>query len=53
MGPDSLYCGKRRKILKSLSDLDLGPKMPNIELFRDIFIYYNIFQLYVPRWITF
>ena len=29
MGPDSLYCGKYRKISKSLPDLDIGPTMPN------------------------
>ena len=46
MGPDSLYCGKWRKIWKSRSDLDLDPIMPNFELVRDIFIY-NKFHL--PR----
>ena len=34
MGPDSLYCGKWRKILKSHHDLDLGLMMPNIKLVR-------------------
>ena len=34
MGPDSLHCGKWRKIKKSHHDLDLGPTMPNIELVR-------------------
>ena len=53
MGPDSLYCGKWRKILKSRSDLDLGPTMPNIELVRDIFIYSSVFKFHVPRSITF
>ena len=38
-----------RKISKSHSDLDLGPTMPNIELVRDIFIYYKVFQFHVPR----
>ena len=41
------------KISKSRSDLDLGRTMPNIELVRDIFIYYNVFQFHVPRLITF
>ena len=41
MEPDSLYCGKWRKISKSRLDLDLGPAMPNIELVRVIFIYYK------------
>ena len=40
---DSLYCGKN-SMQKSCSDLDLGPTMPNIELFRDIFIYYNVYS---------
>ena len=37
MGPDSLYCGKWRKISKSRRDLDLGPisYMSNIKLVRD------------------
>ena len=41
-----------RKILKSRSDLDLCPTMPNIELVRDIFIY-NVFKFNIPRSITF
>ena len=49
----SLYWGKWRKISKSRHDLDLAPAMPNIELVRDIFIYYNIIEFHVPRWITF
>ena len=49
MGPDSLYCGKLRKISKSRCDLDLGPAMPNIELVQDIFIYYDVFQFPVAR----
>ena len=46
---------KWRKISKSRPDrdLDLDPTMPIIELVRDIFIYYNIFECYVPRSITF
>ena len=47
MGPDSLYCGKWRKISKSRRDLDFGPKMPSIELVRFIFIYYNVFKFIV------
>ena len=35
--------------IQSRSDLDLCPTMPNIELVRDIFIYYNVFQFHVPR----
>ena len=31
-GPDSLYCGKWRKISKSRSDNDLCPTKPNIKL---------------------
>ena len=37
------------KISKSRPDLDLVPAMPNIELVRDIFIYYNVFKFHVPR----
>ena len=44
MGLDSLYCGKWRKISKSRRDLDLDRTMPNVELVRAIFIYYNILQ---------
>ena len=53
MRPDSLYCGKRRKISKSRRDLDLGPAMPNIELVADIFIYYDVAKFRVHRSITF
>ena len=45
MGLDSLYCGKWRKISKSRRDLDLDRTMPNVELVRAIFIYYNLFQV--------
>ena len=34
-------------------DLDLGLTIPNIELVRAIFIYYNIFKFHVPRSISF
>ena len=44
MGPESWYCSKWRKISKSCRGLDLGPPMPNIELVRVIFIYYNVFM---------
>ena len=44
MGPDILYSGKWRKISKSRDDPDLGPAMPNIELVRDIFIYYDVLK---------
>ena len=53
MGPERLYCSKWRKISKSLCDLDLSPTMPNIELVRNIFIYYNVFKFHVPRSISF
>ena len=53
MGPDSLYCGKWRKISKSHSDLDLDPTMPNIKPVRDIFIYNYMFKFHIPRSITF
>ena len=53
MGPDSVHCSKWRKISKSRHDLDLGPAMPNIELFQDIFMYYNIFKFHDHRYITF
>ena len=53
MGPYSLYCCKWRKISKSRRDLDLGPTMPNIELVRVIFIYFNVFKFQVPRSISF
>ena len=36
-----MYCGKWRKI----SHLDLDLTMPNVELVRAIYIYYNIFKL--------
>ena len=49
----SLYCGKWRKISKSCHDLDLEWAMPNVELIREIFIYYNIFKIQVPRLIIF
>ena len=49
IGPNSLYCGKWRKISKSHRDLDLDPTMPIIEHVRDIFIYYNVFQFHLPR----
>ena len=42
IGLDSLYCGKWRTISKSRHDLDLDRTMPNIELVRAIFIYYNV-----------
>ena len=41
------------KILKSRHDLDLGPGMPNIELVRDIFIYYEVLKFRIHRSITF
>ena len=53
MGPDSLYCGKWRKISMSRCDIDLGPTIPNIELVRVIFTYYNILKFHVPRSIPF
>ena len=55
MGLDSLYCGKWRKNLKSLSnlDLDLDLTIPNIEIHRDIYIYNNVFKFLVPRYVTF
>ena len=53
MGPDSLYCGKWRKISKSRRDLDLGPTMHNIKLVPDIFIYYDVLKLRIHRSITF
>ena len=47
IGLDSLYCGKWRKISKSRRDLDLDRTMPNVELVRAIFIYYNMFKFEV------
>ena len=44
IGLDSLYCGKWRKVSKSRRDLDLDWTMPNVELVRAIFIYYNMFK---------
>ena len=52
MGPNTLYCGKWRKISKSRHDLDLGLTMPSIEVVRVIFIYYNVFKVQVPRSIS-
>ena len=45
IGPDSLYCGKFRNISKSHHDHDLDRTMPNVELIRAIFIYYNNVQV--------
>ena len=53
MGPDSLHCNKWRKISKLRHDLDLGLVMPNIELVRDIFIYYDVLKFRIHRSITF
>ena len=53
MGPDSLHCNKWRKISKLHHDLDLGLAMPNIELVRDIFIYYDVLKFSIHRSITF
>ena len=47
MGLDILYCGKWRKISKSCHDLDLDRTMPNVELVRAIFIYYNMFTFQI------
>ena len=47
IGLDSLYCGKWRKIPKSRHDLDLDQTMPNVELVRAIFKYYNMFKFQV------
>ena len=44
IGLDSLYCGKWRKISKSRHDLDLDRTMPNVELIRAIFKYYNMIK---------
>ena len=46
---DSLYCGKWRKISKSCRDLELDQTVPNVELIRNIFICYNLFEFQVPR----
>ena len=48
-----VFCSKWRKISKLYRDLDLGPTMPNIDLVRDIFIYYNVFKFHVPGSISF
>ena len=53
IGPDSLYCGKWRKISKSHHDLDFDQTMPIIELDRDIFMYYNLFKFHGPKSIIF
>ena len=53
MGPDSLYCSKWSKISKSRHNLDLSVTMPNIEIVRVIFIYYNIFKFHASRSISF
>ena len=45
-GLDSLYCGKWRKM--SHHDLDLDRTMPNLEIVRAIFIYYNMFKWFEP-----
>ena len=49
MGLDSLYCFKWSKISKSCRDLDLDQTMPNVELVRAIFIYYNMFKFQVTQ----
>ena len=41
------------KFTKLRHDLDLGPEMPNIELVRDIFIYYDVLKFCIHRSITF
>ena len=53
IGPHSLYCGKWKKISKSHCDLDLDQTMPNVELIRAIFIYYNMFKFQVDWTIIF
>ena len=44
MGPDSLYCGKWRKISKSCRELDLDLTMPIIELVQDISYYTTMYS---------
>ena len=51
--PDNLYCGKWGKLLNAYSDLDFDPMKLNIELFRAIFIYYNVLQFRVYTSISF
>ena len=46
MRPDSLYCGKWKKISKSRCDLDLCPAMPNIELVQ-IFSYTTLYSNFI------
>ena len=36
--------GDKISVALSRSDLDLGPAMANIELVRDIFIYYDVLK---------
>ena len=45
-------CGEWRKISKSHHDLDLGPTMPQIELVQAIFIYYNVFYVFLLSYRT-
>ena len=40
-------------ISKSCHDIDLGPPMPNIELVRNTFIYYDVLKFCIHRSITF
>ena len=40
-GLDTLHCAKWRNISKSCPDLNFDWTMPNVELVRSIFIYYN------------
>ena len=53
IGPDSLYYGKWRKILKSRRDLDFDWTMPIVKLVRATFIYYNMFKFQVDWTIIF
>ena len=41
------------KISKSRHDLDLDRTMPNVELIRAIFIYYNMFKFEVELFLSY
>ena len=48
MGPDSLYCGKKKEKSPAVT-LTLAWEMPNMELVQDIFMSYTVMQFHVPR----
>ena len=48
-----MYSSRWENHLNSCSDLELHAIMPNIELVRDISIFYKVFKFHVPGSIPF